>query len=255
MSELVSIVTPSYNTGKWIGETIQSVLNQSYQNWEMIIVDDCSTDNTDEVVEGYKDPRIKYIKNEKHSGAAISRNRAIREAKGEYIAFLDSDDLWTHDKLEKQLSFMKKYGYAFTCAYCDYIDEKSKPLNQVDRCPKMISKAGMFAYNWVGCLTAMYYVPTVGVVQIEDIPKRNDYAMWLQIIKKTRCYGLPEILGSYRVRRVSVSHVSKWKLIQSHYNMFRKCEHMNPVSSALLTMVNIIMAIYRKKRYVTKEST
>ena len=253
MSVLVSIVTPSYNTGRWIGETIQSVLNQTYENWEMIIVDDCSTDNTDEVVAGYKDSRIKYIKNEKNSGAAISRNRAIREAKGEYIAFLDSDDLWTPNKLEKQIRFMKDNGYAFTCAYSDYIDENSQPLHQVDKCPKRIGKVEMFAYNWVGCLTAIYHVPTVGLIQIEDIPKRNDYAIWLKVIKKTVCYGYPEILGSYRVRRNSVSHVSKKKLIQSHYNMFRKCEHMNPISSGIMTVVNMVMAVYRKKRYVIKE--
>ena len=95
MNELVSIITPSYNTAKFIGKTIESVQNQTYQNWEMIIVDDCSTDNTDEVVDGYlSDKRIKYIKNEKNSGAAVSRNRALREAKGKWITFLDSDDLW-----------------------------------------------------------------------------------------------------------------------------------------------------------------
>lgn len=255
MEGLVSIVTPSYNTGRWIGETIQSVLNQTYTKWEMIIVDDCSTDNTDEEVKSFIDSRIRYIKNERNSGAAISRNRAIREANGEYIAFLDSDDLWMPEKLEKQLSYMKKNGYAFTCAYSDYIDEDSKPLRQIDKCPKKIGKAGMFAYNWVGCLTAMYHAPTVGLIQIEDIPKRNDYAIWLKVIRKTDCYGYPEVLGSYRVRKNSVSHISKKKLIQSHYKMFRKCEHMNPVCSALLTGVNIIMAVYRKKVYVTKGST
>ena len=106
MNELVSIITPSYNTAKFIGKTIESVQNQTYQNWEMIIVDDCSTDNTDEVIDGYlSDQRIKYIKNEKNSGAAVSRNRALRETKGKWIAFLDSDDLWSPKKLEKQISF------------------------------------------------------------------------------------------------------------------------------------------------------
>ena len=109
MDELVSIIMPSYNTAKFISETIESVLVQTYTNWELIIVDDCSTDNTDEVVKSFlSDNRIKYITNEKNSGAAVSRNRALREAKGKWIAFLDSDDLWLPVKLEKQIAFMKE---------------------------------------------------------------------------------------------------------------------------------------------------
>ena len=105
--ELVSIIMPSYNTGKFIKETINSVIAQTYSNWELIIVDDCSTDNTDEIVKSINDNRIIYLKNETNSGAAISRNKALREAKGRWIAFLDSDDLWKNYKLEKQIKFMK----------------------------------------------------------------------------------------------------------------------------------------------------
>ena len=102
--ELVSIIMPSYNTGKFIEETINSVINQTYNNWELIIVDDCSNDNTDEIVKSIKDSRIVYLKNEKNSGAAVSRNKALKEAKGRWIAFLDSDDLWKREKLEKQIN-------------------------------------------------------------------------------------------------------------------------------------------------------
>lgn len=102
MNDLVSIIMPSYNTAQYIAETIQSVINQTYQNWELIIVDDCSTDNTDIVIGEIKDPRIRYIKNEKNSGAAVSRNRALREANGRWVAFLDSDDLWKPEKLENR---------------------------------------------------------------------------------------------------------------------------------------------------------
>lgn len=108
MNELVSIIMPSYNTASFISKTIESVLNQTYKNWELLIVDDCSTDDTDEIVSKYNDKRIVYLKNEKNSGAAISRNRALRNAKGKWIAFLDSDDLWHPTKLEKQIKFMKK---------------------------------------------------------------------------------------------------------------------------------------------------
>lgn len=110
---LVSIIMPSWNTARFIRESIDSVRNQTYTNWELLIVDDCSTDNTDEIVASYSDERIRYFKNEKNSGAALTRNRAMREARGEWIAFLDSDDLWTTEKLERQLQFMKENNYVF----------------------------------------------------------------------------------------------------------------------------------------------
>lgn len=119
---LVSIIMPSYNTAAYIKESIQSVLNQTYTNWELIIVDDCSTDSTDEVLETIKDSRIRYFKNDKNSGAAVSRNKALREAKGQWIAFLDSDDLWMPEKLEKQIYFMESNGYAFSYTSYEEID-------------------------------------------------------------------------------------------------------------------------------------
>ena len=115
MNELVSVIMPSYNTASYISDSIKSVLAQTYSNWELIIVDDCSTDNTDAIVaEFLSDKRIRYYKNPYNSGAAQSRNRALREAKGRYIAFLDSDDLWLPEKLEKQIRFMQKNGFYFT---------------------------------------------------------------------------------------------------------------------------------------------
>ena len=114
MNELVSIIMPSYNTSRFIEETINSVLSQTYSDWELLIVDDCSSDDTDDVVQPFlADGRIRYLKNERNSGAAVSRNRALREARGKWIAFLDSDDLWMPEKLEKQIEFMKKNGYLF----------------------------------------------------------------------------------------------------------------------------------------------
>lgn len=113
MNELVSIIMPSYNTAKFISKTIESVLEQTYKNWELLIVDDCSTDNTDEIVSKYDDDRIIYLKNKKNSGAAVSRNKALKNAKGKWIAFLDSDDLWYPTKLEEQIKYMKKNKYSF----------------------------------------------------------------------------------------------------------------------------------------------
>ena len=251
MDDLVSIIMPSYNTAKYIAETVQSVLAQTYQDWELIIVDDCSTDDTDEVVKPFlSDSRIRYLKNEKNSGAAVSRNRALREAKGKWIAFLDSDDLWMPEKLEKQIAFMEENGYHFS--YTDYmeIDEASKPNGKSVTGPKKITKAGMFNYCWPGCLTVMYDAETVGLIQIADIKKNNDYAMWLKVCKKADCYLLDEPLAKYRKRAGSISNHGYMMLVKWHYKLFREAENQNPVSSIVLTIRNLLFGVFKKIKYV-----
>lgn len=251
MSELVSIIMPSYNTARFIKETVDSVLAQSYTNWELLIVDDCSTDNTDDVVAQFSDdPRIKYIKNSKNSGAAESRNRALREAKGKWIAFLDSDDLWEPDKLKKQIAFMKDNGYHFSYTNYIEIDEESKIIGKSVTGPKSISKTGMYNYCWMGCLTVMYDAEAVGLIQIEDIRKNNDYAMWLKVCKKAKCYLLDETLARYRKRSGSISNHGYTKLIKWHYRLYRVAEHKNPISSAVLTVRNLFFGTLKKIMYV-----
>ena len=199
MGELVSIIMPSYNTAKYIAESIQSVLDQTYKNWELIIVDDFSTDNTDEIVRPFLvDERIHYLKNELNSGAAVSRNRALREAKGRWIAFLDSDDLWMPEKLEKQISFMETNDYSFSYTEYEEIDVNGNKTGVYVTGPKKITKAGMFNYCWPGCLTVMYDKEVIGLIQIVDIKKNNDYAMWLKACRKANCYLLDEELSKYR---------------------------------------------------------
>ena len=225
-NELVSIIMPSWNTGNFIAESIQSVINQTYKNWELIIVDDCSTDNTDEVVSFYKDQRIKYLKNEKNSGAAITRNKALREAQGEWIAFLDSDDLWAPEKLEHQINFMKNNGYNLSFTEYEKIDEESKPLNVYVSGPEMVNKRKMYNYDYIGQLTMMYSTKAFGLIQIKDIKKNNDYAIRLQLYKKdgTCAYLLKENLAKYRVRKVSISHDKFKKKFKSHYDLFHMCD-------------------------------
>lgn len=255
--DLVSIVTPTYNCGKFITETIESVIGQTYKNWEMIIVDDCSKDNTQEIVKKYlkNDKRIKYIKFEKNQGAAIARNTAIREAKGRYIAFLDSDDLWSKNKLEKQINFMNKNNYDFTYTNYEEIDENSKLLGIRVTGPKEITKKGMYNYCWPGCLTVMYDAEKIGLIQIKDIKKNNDYAMWLKICKKTNCYLLDENLAMYRKRAGSISNHGYTLLIKWHYKLYRDVEHKNIIFSLFNTFRNIIFGIYKKKKYCSMEIT
>lgn len=252
--ELVSIIMPSYNTGKFIEETINSVISQTYSNWELIIVDDCSTDNTDEILKNINDDRIIYLKNEKNSGAAVSRNKALREAKGRWMAFLDSDDLWVPQKLEKQIKFMKGNGYYFTYTNYSEIDENGNLNGKRITGPKKITKTGMFNYCWPGCLTVMYDASKIGLIQIEDIKKNNDYAMWLKVCKKADCYLLDEELAMYRKRSGSISNHSYIALIKWHYKLYREAEHQNLICSLFNTCRNMVFGAYKKKKYCIKNT-
>lgn len=244
---------PSYNTGRFLVETLDSVLSQTYTNWELIIVDDCSVDNTDDIITPYlQDPRIRYFKNEKNSGAAVSRNRALREAKGRWIAFLDSDDLWVPEKLEKQIEFMKKNQYSFSYTNYNEIDEDSNPNGRKVTGPKHITKAGMYRYCWPGCLTVIYDSSVVGLIQIADIKKNNDYAMWLKVIKKADCYLLNETLAKYRKRSGSISNHNYTKLIKWHYKLFREADEKNSLYSLALTGINIMFGIIKKVKFSVK---
>lgn len=251
MNELVSVIMPSFNTAKFISETIESVLAQTYANWELIIVDDCSTDNTDEVVKPFlTDKRIKYLKNKKNSGAAVSRNYALREAKGKWIAFLDSDDLWLPEKLEKQIAFMKKNNYMFTYTNYMEIDEESRLNGNYVTGPKRITKKGMYRYCWPGCLTVMYDQDFIGVIQIYDIKKNNDYAMWLKVCESSECFLLEECLSYYRKRTGSISNHSYKKLILWHYRLFKDAEKKPLFVALFYTIRNLFFGVVKKKIYV-----
>lgn len=249
MNDLVSIVMPSYNTEKYIAESIKSVLVQTYKNWELLIIDDCSTDNTDEVVASFHDERIRYFKNEINSGAAISRNRALREAKGKWIAFLDSDDLWFPQKLELQIHFMEKYGYKFTFTDYRIVFSNKKNSPYIYTGPNEVTRRMMWRYCYISTLTVMYDREYIGLVQIVDIKKNNDYAMWLKIIEKADCYRYPRCLSIYCKRDNSISSGSKWRLIKYHYIMFREAYNLAPPLAAMCTLRNLIWGVHKKIFY------
>lgn len=248
MNELVSIIMPSYNTGKYIKDSIESVISQTYTNWELLIVDDCSTDNTDDVVAQFSDDRIKYLKNEINSGAAISRNRALREAKGKWIAFLDSDDIWHAEKLECQLAFMKEHGYAFT--FTDYrIQLNGNWLPYINTGPDVVNKRKMYNYCYFSTITVIYDVDVIGLIQIPNLRKNNDYAMWLQAIEKSNAYRLPKCLSYYIKHDDSISGGSKLKLIKWHYILFKEGQKRNPFVSLVLTCNNLVHGVVKKYKY------
>ena len=251
---LVSVIMPSWNTGKFIAESIQSVIDQTYENWELIIVDDCSTDNTDAVVAKFTDKRIRYFKNEKNSGAALSRNRALREARGEWIAFLDSDDLWNPDKLEHQINFMNEHGYTLSYTEYEKIDEGSKPLQIYVSGPEKVNKHKMYNYDYIGQLTMMYSAEKFGLIQIKDIKKNNDYAIRLQLYKKpdTCAYLLKENLAQYRVRKVSISHDKFRRKFKSHYDLFHMCDEKPAMVATWYTCWNMFYGLMKKRIYEIK---
>ena len=228
MKDLVSIITPSYNALKFIPTTIESVLYQTYQHWEMIIVDDVSSDNSNDVIADYmnKDSRIRLIKLEKNSGPAIARNHAIKEAKGRYIAFLDSDDLWHPDKLFKQISFMHLNDVALSYSGYFRIEEKNEKVIDQIHVPVRVDYNELLKQNIIGCLTAIYDTHHIGKIYMPDILRRQDFGLWLKILKKVPyAYGLDEPLAYYRIR---TSSVSSNKILASKYNwkLYREVEKL-----------------------------
>lgn len=231
--KFVSIVTPLHNTENFIEDSIKSVLSQTHTHWEMIIVDDCSTDNSKKLVKTYaeKDSRIKLIALDKNHGPALTRNKAIEKAKGDYIAFLDSDDIWVPTKLEKQLQFMKDHDLAFSYSSYFIINEKDEPLGEF-KTKEVITYSSMLKTCSVGCLTAIYDVNKLGKTYMIDIPKGQDYTLWLNImkrIKKTK--GILTPLAYYRIQNISVSS-NKLNAIKAQWNIYRKIERFNIFKSA-----------------------
>lgn len=226
---LVSVITPTFNCGKFIAQTIEAVQAQTYANWEMVIVDDCSTDDTKTVVDRYieKDPRIRYHCLETNSGAAVARTRAMELAQGEFMAFCDSDDLWMPEKLEKQLAFMEKTGHAFTCTAYEQIDEEGESLNRKIKTIEKTNYNRLLLDCPVGNSTVMYNVGVMGKFQVPDIRKRNDDALWLQMLKKEKyIWGMPDVLMRYRIRSNSISS-NKLKVIKYHWILYRQIEHLS----------------------------
>lgn len=228
---LVSIIMPTYNCGKFIAETIKTVLEQTYTNWELVIVDDCSKDDTEQVVKSFGDGRIRYYKLEQNSGAAVARTTAMQKAEGEYMAFLDSDDLWKKDKLEKQLKFMKDNKYNFTCTAYEQVDEQGNKLGKIIKTKKKAGYNRILLDCPVGNSTVMYNVSALGKFEVPNIRKRNDDALWLQMLKKEKyIYGMDEILMEYRIRTNSISS-NKLDLIKYHWKLYREIEHLSVLRS------------------------
>jgi len=254
MESLVSIVTPTYNSEAFILQTIESVQNQTYKNWEMIIVDDCSIDNTANIVteKATSDKRIQFYKLENNSGAGVARNFAIDKASGTYIAFLDSDDLWKHDKLEKQLNFLVTNKLPFTYSFYDCINEEGRKLNKRVETPLILSYGQLFFCNYVGNLTGIYDTEYFGKIPITSIRKRQDWIMWLIVLKKIKTAKVtPESLAYYRIRQESISS-SKLDLLKYNFNVYRNHHKFNFIISLICMVGFLFTQLVIKPRYIKK---
>jgi teichuronic acid biosynthesis glycosyltransferase TuaG len=254
MSELVSIITPTYNAEKFITETLKSVQNQTYQNWEMILVDDASTDETVKIISDFaeKDNRIKLFKLEKNSGNGFARNIALEKAVGKYIAYLDADDLWFPMKLEKQIQFLKANNQHFTFSFYDCIDEEGNSLNRSVEAPLNLTYDELFFCNYVGNLTAIYDADYFGKIILEATQKRQDWRLWLTILKQIQVTRpVPEPLAFYRIRKDSISS-SKFKLIKHNFGVYREFHGFNFVFSVLLMVRFLFTQFIIKPRYIKK---
>lgn len=241
---LVSIITPAYNSESYISQTIESVLKQTYNNWELLITDDGSTDKTLEIVQNYaaKDPRI-HLFSINNSGAAVARNNSIKQAKGDYIAFLDSDDLWLSKKLEVQIAFMIQNSVFLSYTNYTQIDEQSNLIDKTIKPPlKLTYKDNLYA-NYIGCLTAIYNVKTLGKIYMPLIKKRQDYALWLKILKKIpHAMGVNQTLAYYRVRENSISS-SKLEMLKWNWKLFYNIEDLGVLKSGYYLLNNILKKI------------
>ena len=221
---LVSIITPLFNAEKYIAQTLQSVQQQDYSNWEHIIVNDASQDTSEEIVKktAEKDPRVQLISLSKNKGAAYCRNHATELAQGDYIAFLDSDDLWHPEKLTKQIDFMQTNDCEVSYTSYLHIDEAGESLHKRIRALDQLPYKKQLRNNYIGNLTGIYQASTLGKIVAPPIRKRQDWAVWLMAIKKSGkpALGLVEDLAYYRVRQGSISS-NKLALIPHNFKFYR----------------------------------
>jgi teichuronic acid biosynthesis glycosyltransferase TuaG len=245
---LVSIVTPVFNSGKFISGTIRSVLNQTYKNWEHILVNDCSTDDSLEIISSFasSDSRFKVFHLEVNSGSGVARNLAIKNASGKYIAFLDSDDTWIPERLEHHIEFMERGGYEFSHSSYGYLNEDGSVIPKIyEVSADPVDYRKLLKRTEISCLTAVYNQEKIGKFYMPDLRRKQDYALWLSILKSgIKSYPFPEVLAYYRQRKGSATS-NKFRLILKHYKFLRENEKLVIYSSIKYTFYWAVGGIFK----------
>lgn len=246
---LVSVITPMYNAAEYLALTIESVLRQTYPEWELILIDDCSEDDTLEIAKKYEaaDARIMTLRMEQNSGMAEAINRGCEKAQGQYIAFLDSDDLWLPQKLETQIAFMQDKDCAISCSSYVQINAEGTKEGRIFKALERADYRRVLLDCPVGHSTVMYDVTRLGIQVVPNIRKRSDDALWLQILKVVPyIWGLQETLVQYRLREKSLSR-NKFTLVKYHWKLYREIEKMSILSSVLHIVYWGIIKVLRIK--------
>lgn len=245
-SEMISVITPVYNAEEFLIETIESVLNQTYDNLEYLLIDDCSDDNSPSIIKEYskKDNRIKYIRLEQNSGAAVARNTGLENAKGRYIAFMDSDDVWYLDKLEKQINFMSE-DIAFTYTKYERISEEGKFLG-APSFPQKLNYSGLLKNTAIACSTVLIDRKIIGDFRMPLVRKGQDTATWLQILKNHGyAYLVDEVLSQYRAREGSLSE-NKLSALKRTWNTYRNIEKL-PLHKAIYYFIYYVLNALKRR--------
>lgn len=254
MEPLVSIIMPAYNSGNTISRAIQSVLDQTYSEFELLVIDDGSTDNTVDIVNFYikTDSRIVLLRNPRNLGVAASRNHGCRMAQGEYLAFLDSDDMWFEDKLEKQVSFMLRKGCDLSCTAYAYAHPHEQPSRdkRAYRVPESISYEQLLKENVIGCSTVMLKATALNGHAFCGDYAHEDYVLWLELAKagKTLC-GLDEVLTGYSYGGRSAN---KFKAGKNRWIIYRRAQKLS-LPKALYYMACYILNAIRKYKSLRKD--
>lgn len=246
---LVSVIIPAYNAEKIVGFTLDSVINQTYKNLEIICVNDCAKDNTLNVLEEYakRDKRIKVLSNEKNLGVAETRNNAFKAATGDYIAFVDADDIWHLEKIEKQLNLMLKKDYKLTYTSVQFIDNENNLTGQKFIVPEEVSFNKLLKQNVITLSSAMVSKDILKDRVFHDDHLHEDFIMWLEILKYDldKAYGLKEILVNYRLTPGSKSR-NKWKSLKMTYQTYKHFK-INWIKAHWCLMFYIIRSLRKYK--------
>jgi teichuronic acid biosynthesis glycosyltransferase TuaG len=249
---LVSIVMPAYNCERYIDESIDSVLAQRYRDWELLVIDDGSKDTTFQAINEFskKDYRIKPLKNEKNMGVSATRNKGIELASGEWIAFLDSDDIWTPSKLEKQLEVAEKNSAEFVFTGASYINEDGQPYKGIFEVPEKVTYKKLRNQNVISCSSVLVKKKYFKNIKMEKDDMHEDFAVWLRILRLgITAYGINEPLLIYRISRDSKSG-NKLKTVKMTYKVFRFIG-INPIGATYFMLRHVIAAIGKYRRIFT----
>lgn len=249
-TDLISIVVPVYNAEKFLEETINCILNQTYQNWELLLVDDCSKDKSAEIINSFikKDKRIKYIKMAKNGGPALARNKGIEEAKGNFLCFQDADDLWDKNKLEKQLNFMKNKNCAFSYTSYEFADKNCNPTGKKVIAKETLTYNQALKNNIISTITVMFDLKKMDkeLIKMPNLKYVEDTATWWKILRNNYvAYGMPEVLSYYR-RTEGTNSSNKFKTLKKVWNLYRKEEKLNFFQSCYYFCMKNINALLRR---------